>query len=308
MSALSLDPARRAELAELHRLNLPANAVALFYFLLWFCGSWTALAFPSWGMRVPAYVVSGIAIHALATLMHEASHGNLFRKRSLDRCAAFVLGAPALLSGAAYRVVHLEHHRHLRTERDPEEFTSLAATHRFLPQVVFYSWMIVGALSYVIHVPIVGFARGSARERREIAVEYALLAGLYTGFAAALAAVAGPHAWHHVLLGPWAVTVLLTNVRGWAEHPMTQAGLPLTQTRTVVTTRLVQFLLCNTNFHLEHHLYPSVPWYRLARLHRLLMPEERAAGAFVESSYFSFLWRAVGTGVWGVLAPPRPPV
>jgi fatty acid desaturase len=30
----------------------------------------------------------------------------------------------------------------------------------------------------------------------------------------------------------------------------------------------------NVGFHLEHHWYPSVPFYRLPELHRLLMARE----------------------------------
>jgi len=45
------------------------------------------------------------------------------------------------------------------------------------------------------------------------------------------------------------------------------------QTRTYLLNPLAAFLFAphQVNFHLEHHLYPSVPYYRLPELHRWLM-------------------------------------
>jgi fatty acid desaturase len=295
----SLEPARRAALRDLHRLNRRLNLVPLLFFGLWALGAGLALATSSWWTRGVAYVVSGVAIHALATLMHEASHGNMFRDRRLDGLAAFVLGAPALLSGAAYRVVHLEHHRYLRTPRDPEEFTAFAAHHRWLPHIAFYVWAIVGGLSYILLVPVTGFARGTRRQRVQIVGEYLAMAGLYAAFIGMLVSLAGPSAPLHVLVGPWLVTVAITNVRGWAEHPLTEAGHPLTQTRTVVCPRVLAFLLGHTNYHLEHHLFPGIPWYRLPQVHTLLLPEYRTKRAFVEGSYGRFLLGAARDGVYG---------
>ena len=65
------------------------------------------------------------------------------------------------------------------------------------------------------------------------------------------------------------------NVRSWAEHALTRPGDPLTCTRTVTSNRVVSFLMCNLNYHLEHHLFPGVPWYNLPALHALLADEYR---------------------------------
>lgn len=58
--------------------------------------------------------------------------------------------------------------------------------------------------------------------------------------------------------------------------------------------------MCNLNYHLEHHLFPGVPWYHLPKVHALLKDEFRAAGASVYRSYTEFLidffkasWRGI---------------
>ena len=38
-------------------------------------------------------------------------------------------------------------------------------------------------------------------------------------------------------------------------------------TRTVTMCRLNRFLYWNMNYHVEHHMFPMVPYYRLPELH-----------------------------------------
>src|SRR5439155_199948 len=79
---------------------------------LWAASAALVLAVPYWPVRLVGYVATGAALHAFGILMHEAVHGNFFRQCSGDRWAAFLLGLPVLVSGAAYRVTHLLHHRY----------------------------------------------------------------------------------------------------------------------------------------------------------------------------------------------------
>jgi fatty acid desaturase len=97
----------------------------------------------------------------------------------------------------------------------------------------------------------------------------------------------------------------LGNVRGWAEHALTVPGELLTETRTVTSNRLFSFLNVNLNYHLEHHLFPGVPWYNLPKVHRILRDDYAQAGASIYRSYTRFLYDAFRAGVHGV-APPRP--
>ena len=50
-----------------------------------------------------------------------------------------------------------------------------------------------------------------------------------------------------------------------AEHTgCTQDRNGLTNTRTTLTSAAVRLLMWNMPFHAEHHLYPSIPFHRLA--------------------------------------------
>jgi fatty acid desaturase len=38
-------------------------------------------------------------------------------------------------------------------------------------------------------------------------------------------------------------------------------------TRTTFTTRLMRLITWNASYHIEHHVYPTVPFHNLPRLH-----------------------------------------
>ena len=53
----------------------------------------------------------------------------------------------------------------------------------------------------------------------------------------------------------------------------------LTNTRTTLTNAAVRLLMWNMPFHAEHHLYPSIPFHRLADAHADAAGEAGIRGA-----------------------------
>jgi fatty acid desaturase/1-acyl-sn-glycerol-3-phosphate acyltransferase len=294
----ALDPARRSVIRGLHRLRPRWNLVLLLYPALWLAAAAAALLTSSWPLWIACEAVIGVAIHAMATLMHEAIHGTLFRRRALDRWIGFLLGAPAFFSFTAYKVAHLAHHNHTRTSRDPDDFLNVSPN-RFVCSAVFYAWLFAGMLAYLFHVPLGALRLATRRERWAIATEYALMAAMATAACLICYRLGRPGAVLYAWIVPLSVAIVFGNVRSWAEHALTRPGHPLTHTRTVTSNRIVSFLMCNLNYHLEHHLFPGVPWYNLPRLHAVLADEYRRAGAYVHRSYVGFLWEAALAGVHG---------
>ena len=66
---------------------------------------------------------------------------------------------------------------------------------------------------------------------------------------------------------------------------------PLQNTRTTLARWWERLILApnRVNFHLEHHLYMTVPHYNLPRLHKLLKTRGVLDDACVEQGYFRLL-------------------
>jgi len=103
--------------------------------------------------------------------------------------------------------------------------------------------------------------------------------------------LAVPGAW---LWYGWVVPMLfintMVNIRGMSQHTLLEeADDEVRGTRTILTRPLVRYFMCNENYHLEHHLFPGVPWHHLPKVHEALEPELRRQGAPYIPSYASFV-------------------
>jgi fatty acid desaturase len=295
----TLSREKRQAIRALHDLRPVWNWVVVLYPAVWLGVAWILCKIPSWPVLIAGYIVIGTCIHAMAVLVHEGSHYSIFRSRILDRWVGFLMGVPVLVSFSAYRTLHGFHHRYTRDVGDPDEFLHVTENRTAL-EVLFYSWLVFGTPIYLIHVAVTALKLGKPRERFEVITEYVLLAMICAGVAFLCQRFDGWSILLHCWALPMIIAMLFGNIRSWAEHQMTQPGHPLTQTRTVVSNRVVSFLMCNLNYHLEHHLCPGIPWYNLPKLHDMLQDEYRQAGSFVYRSYFRFLWDAFRVGVFGI--------
>jgi fatty acid desaturase len=112
------------------------------------------------------------------------------------------------------------------------------------------------------------------------------------------------------LLGGWQVVLMYWIVpaftwlkwtmylRGVAEHHALEGGgESFASSRTTLPSWLGRWLIApqNVHFHLDHHLYPSVPCFRLPELHRELMKDPAyATRAHITHGYLAVLAECVG--------------
>ena len=81
-------------------------------------------------------------------------------------------------------------------------------------------------------------------------------------------------AWHHVMTG-------LLQHGGLAEN-VTDHRL---NSRSVLMNPVSRFIYWNMNYHVEHHMFPMVPYHALPRLHELIKHDLPAANASILSGY-----------------------
>ena len=270
-----------------------------------------AIAFGVWVWPSPWVVVSivviGVQQHALFILAHEAAHYRLLRGRAANDAIGRAIGMVGAISMCTYRVIHRLHHNNLYTDEDPD-----TAIHGGYPRGTAYLWKklaqdIVGwnawkTFAYFFGAPALNDdtqraarplddtspqLRRSARIDRWFVVAFQLLAPLACF---ALGGWRGLAQYAAFWLVPM-LTILqpILRLRAICEHgATTDFSSPLTAARSNRTggsaaNVLGRALLFphHVNYHLEHHLYPAVPHYRLPRLHRLLAEKGALDGAEV---------------------------
>jgi len=270
-----------------------------------------AIAFGVWVWPSPWVVVSivviGVQQHALFILAHEAAHYRLLRGRAANDAIGRAIGMVGAISMCTYRVIHRLHHNNLYTDEDPD-----TAIHGGYPRGTAYLWKklaqdIVGwnawkTFAYFFGAPAINDQtqraarplddtspqlRRSARIDRWFVVAFQLLAPLACF---ALGGWRGLAQYAAFWLVPM-LTILqpILRLRAICEHgATTDFSSPLTAARSNRTggsaaNVLGRALLFphHVNYHLEHHLYPAVPHYRLPRLHRLLAEKGALDGAEV---------------------------
>ncbi|CAD7049894.1 fatty acid desaturase [Pseudorhizobium endolithicum] len=88
-------------------------------------------------------------------------------------------------------------------------------------------------------------------------------------------------AWHHVMTGLLQHGGLADNV---TDHRL--------NSRTVYMNPISRFIYWNMNYHVEHHMFPMVPYHALPRLHDLIKDDLPAPNPSIWAAYKE-MWPAV---------------
>jgi fatty acid desaturase len=243
-----------------------------------------------------AVIVIGSRINGLGGLMHDAAHYRAYRNRKLNDFIGEILALPTSASMAGYRNSHFAHHRELNSENDPDWQRNVGLKEYEFPAPA--SSVLARALQYLLGLKIatalVGFHKN--KDTRDIAAAVARARLFF--FAALLVSSIVLGFWKLILLY-WIVPLMtvflaIRYIRSVAEHYAVEHENVLNESRTVLAPLWELWLIApwGLNYHLEHHLFPGVPCFRLAELHRLLMTRDPYPEiAHVTHGYFSGLLR-----------------
>jgi fatty acid desaturase len=303
----STQPLSELEIRELSRIKSAATIVALLvdYALVVFAFV-LAAACPNPMIWLVCFVLVARQQLALAILMHDAAHKRLFNSVALnDFVGQFFCAAPLLFSMYSYRTLHLKHHQAPLSADDPDlsliggyPISKKSFARKLLRDALGISYF--KFIRYFLHMASKGktasnVVQGTVQRGRDNAplswIVTSVLAANVLIFAALAAA---HHPWFYLTL--WllpAITALqvLLRIRGIAEH----AGYEYSKNQ-MLSARTVssswQTLLCaphSVNYHIEHHVYPSIPHYNLQKVHALLKQRRLLPESNVYSGYDSIL-------------------
>lgn len=259
----------------------------------------TALTFWTPLVVIPCVLLIGTRQHALFILAHDAAHYRLFEQRWLNDAVGRACATVQGLSMRTYRVVHRLHHNNLYGPADPD-----TAIHGGYPRGRAYlakklakdllgltAWKTYAyffgapAINTETNVAMRPLNDTSERLRREARSDRVVVIGFHL-LALAIAAATGYLLEYLVL---WVLPLLtvvqaILRLRAVAEHgATTDFSSPLTAARTNLGGWLIEWLIFphRVNYHIEHHLYASVPHYNLPELHREMEKHGMLEGAEV---------------------------
>lgn len=287
----------KSDLDRLRELRLLPNLTKLPLFT----GIMAVLTWMAWNTESPwllwpLYVAIGYMWMGMVTFMHDALHHTLFRNKLANWVFGILCMLPIFATFVGFREDHIEHHRHNRSPKDPDSFTM--GRRGVADFVLFYAYALIGGVLSFLHFNFIYPVQKFGPKQWAIQLfELALKALVYWAVLSA--------AYEHGMLGKalevwlWPVFFLslMNSMRFIAEH----YGTPwnkgqLEGTRTIISNPVNAFFWNNINWHIGHHVYPTVPWYNLVELHRLMEPQIRECGAVVDKSYIAVYLDALRRG------------
>jgi fatty acid desaturase len=251
---------------------------------------WAAVASGHWAVYLAAMVVIATRQQALGVMLHDATHYLLYKNRTVNDvvCDLFI-AFPLGMSTDLYRATHFRHHRFTNTKDDPDlRYQREDADWYNWPKTrLGCAWVIVKSLFGLnvhkahepykhwspwmnILLPLDGKPRYPLRARVLLVLSTIAVYAVVIGSGLIIPAI--------VLWAVPALTLLnlFNRLRATAEHVGAPWTHELDSTRTVIPHWLERLTLApmNVSYHLEHHLFPSVPGPNLRKLHALLMQDE----------------------------------
>jgi fatty acid desaturase len=284
--------------AVVRRLSHLHSALGVAHILL----EWTAIVVAAWVtetfwhplLYAAAVVWIGSRQHALAIMAHDGVHGLIVRNRRVnDLLAELLLAWPVLVPFRSYRHIHRLHHRHLGTERDPDFARNRPDRLGRRGGPLELARIMLG-LNAEQRGLLAFFAWGDvAVETERLKTRPWLRGGYYALVLGAAGAVGGLGLLAQYWLAPLLTWFLFCmRLKGTAEHFAVEGREPLNLSRSIRPGPLTRLLIAPKQVycHIEHHLYPSVPHYRLRELQAELMNHPGfAERAHVTGGYLAFL-------------------
>ncbi|WP_428493142.1 fatty acid desaturase [Rhodopila sp.] len=275
MSGLSDRVLTNQELRALQgRSNLRGGVRLAIHISLLAAAGWIVTIASGW-LVLPAVFALGCVQVALFAPAHETMHQTAFASRRTNAIVGWLTSCPSLLNWHFYTAYHLAHHRHTQVPGlDPELAAvspdSIGGYVSRILGVPFWTLRLrvlvdcwrgdLGAYPYVSAAAARKIIR-SGRAMTLLMVGASLGAMLVFGWLTPFLYWIGPQ-----LLGQPPLRAYLL-----AEHTgCTQDRNGLTNTRTTLTSAPVRLLMWDMPYHAEHHLFPSIPFHRLADAHGLI--------------------------------------
>jgi fatty acid desaturase len=230
---------------------------------------------------IPLAFVQGFTVFNFTVLLHEVVHNAVFQpgksSRFYNRIAGLAYAFPSGISASQFTRWHLDHHAGMGSPtEDPKRFHLSPKINKrwikilyFTPALFFIYFRAAGRETSTYKPDLQKVIR---RERTLTILFQLSLMGLcyWLGGAGVMA---------RVYMAPvFLVFPIAFALNRLGQHYNIRPDDPAQWSTLVKSSWFWNFAFLYSNFHLEHHYFPGVPFYNLARVHRLMQPFYRARG------------------------------
>jgi fatty acid desaturase len=249
---------------------------------------------------IPFWLAYGVLYGSASdSRWHECGHGTAFKTPWLNNAVYEISSFMIMRNSATWRWSHARHHSETYlVGRDPEIAVMRPPE---LARLILNFFGVIDVINFVPTVLRNALSGPTAAEKtfvpesewgkvRRVALVHltiyvlAIVSAIAWGSILPLMVIGLPRmygAWHHVMTGLLQHGGLADNV---VDHRL--------NSRTVLMNPISRFIYWNMNYHVEHHMFPMVPYHALPRLHETLKadlppPNRSIAEAFAE------MWPAI---------------
>ncbi len=258
--------------------------------------AWAIYVWPSWWAVVPLACYGVLYGSATDSRWHECGHGTAFKTRWMNDAVYHIACFMIMRNPTRWRWSHTRHHTdtvivgldpEIAVMRPPVAFKVALAYVGVLDAFESMKMMLVNASGKIVDqeksfIPEMEWPKVILAARIWVVIYAATLgASFYFHSFLPLLLVGLPRlygAWHHVLTGLTQHGALADNV---LDHRM--------NSRTVYLNPISRFIYWNMNYHVEHHMFPMVPYHALPRLHEMIKADLPAPTASLWACYKEML-------------------
>lgn len=254
---------------------------------------------PSW-WSAPFWLAYGVLYGSASdSRWHECGHGTAFRTPWMNNAVYQIASFMIMRNPATWRWSHARHHSETYlVGRDPEiavmrppelaklilNFFGILDVIRFFPTII-HNAIWGPTAEERTFVPESEWPKVQRAAQLHVAI-YAVTVALAvaTGSILPLMVIGLPRlygAWHHVMTGLLQHGGLADNV---IDHRL--------NSRTVLMNPISRFIYWNMNYHVEHHMFPMVPYHALPRLHEIMKDDLPAPNPSIAQA-FAEMWPAL---------------
>jgi fatty acid desaturase len=251
---------------------------------------------PSWWAAIPLLAYGVLYGSATDSRWHECGHGTAFRTQWMNQWVYQIASFMIMRNPTTWRWSHTRHHTdtyivgldpEIAVMRPPVLRTVIGNFFGLFDGWTALKAMAVNAAGVVTPVektfiPEMEWPK-VVRVARIWMLIYALTIGIAVVFQSWLPIllVGTPRlygAWHHVMTGLMQHGGLADNV---LDHRM--------NSRTVYINSISRFIYWNMNYHVEHHMFPMVPYHALPKLHEMIKSDLPAPARSIWACYGEML-------------------